>query len=254
MTGQSRVLVVDDDDTVREVLRRYLTRDGHEVIEAADGITGLGLVRSQHPDLVVLDLMLPGMDGLEVCREIRRTSTHPGDHADRTRAGVRSGGRPRIRRRRLRRQAVQPAGTGPAGGSGAGTQPREPSRRQPGAALVTSADGELSADPVSRTARLRGRRAGVDQPRVRPAALPAATSRPGVRPGRDDGTGVGLDVRRPVDRHRPRPPAPGEDRTGPGPPDPDRHGLGGRLPAGPRARRPTRTGETTEQRDAGRST
>ena len=41
MTGQSRVLVVDDDDTVREVLRRYLTRDGHEVIEAADGITGL---------------------------------------------------------------------------------------------------------------------------------------------------------------------------------------------------------------------
>jgi two-component system catabolic regulation response regulator CreB len=71
------VLVVDDDDTVREVLRRYLTRDGHEVIEAADGITGLGVVRSQHPDLVVLDLMLPGMDGLEVCREIRRTSSIP---------------------------------------------------------------------------------------------------------------------------------------------------------------------------------
>jgi CheY-like chemotaxis protein len=70
VTGQSRVLVVDDDDTVREVLRRYLTRDGHEVIEAGDGITGLGLARSQHPDLVVLDLMLPGMDGLEVCRRL----------------------------------------------------------------------------------------------------------------------------------------------------------------------------------------
>ena len=77
MTGQARVLVVDDDDTVRDVLRRYLARDGHEVIEAADGITGLNLVRSQQPDLLVLDLMLPGMDGLEVCREVRRTSTMP---------------------------------------------------------------------------------------------------------------------------------------------------------------------------------
>ena len=47
------------------------------MIEAADGITGLNLVRSQQPDLLVLDLMLPGMDGLEVCREIRRTSTMP---------------------------------------------------------------------------------------------------------------------------------------------------------------------------------
>jgi len=77
VTGRARVLVVDDDDTVRDVLRRYLARDGHEVIEAADGITGLNLVRSQQPDLLVLDLMLPGMDGLEVCREVRRTSTMP---------------------------------------------------------------------------------------------------------------------------------------------------------------------------------
>ena len=77
MTGKARVLVVDDDDTVREVLRRYLTRDGHEVIEASDGITGLNLVRTGNPDLLVLDLMLPGMDGLEVCREIRRTSQVP---------------------------------------------------------------------------------------------------------------------------------------------------------------------------------
>ncbi len=77
MTGQSRVLVVDDDDTVREVLRRYLTRDGHEVTEAADGVTGLGMVRSQQPDLVVLDLMLPGLDGFAVCRAIRAESDVP---------------------------------------------------------------------------------------------------------------------------------------------------------------------------------
>lgn len=71
------VLVVDDDDTVREVVRRYLTRDGHQVIEAPDGPTGLAAVRREHPDLVVLDLMLPGIDGLEVCREIRSASTVP---------------------------------------------------------------------------------------------------------------------------------------------------------------------------------
>ena len=65
------MLVVDDDDTVREVLRRYLSRDGHEVLEAADGPTGLERARTGHPDLVVLDLMLPGMNGLDVCRELR---------------------------------------------------------------------------------------------------------------------------------------------------------------------------------------
>ncbi len=71
------VLVVDDDDTVREVVRRYLTRDGHRVIEAADGPSGLAAVHRERPDLIVLDLMLPGIDGLEVCRQIRSTSAVP---------------------------------------------------------------------------------------------------------------------------------------------------------------------------------
>jgi len=73
----SRILVVDDDPTVREVVRRYLTREGHEVIEATDGPSALSAVRGGAPDLVVLDLMLPGIDGLQVCREIRRSSTVP---------------------------------------------------------------------------------------------------------------------------------------------------------------------------------
>lgn len=73
----SRVLIVDDDETVREVVRRYLTREGHEVIEAVDGPGALTAVRSAAPDLVVLDLMLPGIDGLQVCREIRRSSLVP---------------------------------------------------------------------------------------------------------------------------------------------------------------------------------
>ena len=69
--------MVDDDATVREVVSRYLARDGHEVIERANGIDGLEAARSENPDLVVLDLMMPGMDGLTVCQELRKTSSVP---------------------------------------------------------------------------------------------------------------------------------------------------------------------------------
>ncbi|MEU4823319.1 response regulator transcription factor [Actinomadura citrea] len=72
-----RVLVVDDDPTVAEVVARYLARDGHEVVCVADGRTALRRALDEPPDLVVLDLMLPGMDGLEVCRRLRETSTVP---------------------------------------------------------------------------------------------------------------------------------------------------------------------------------
>ena len=154
--GQSRVLVVDDDDTVREVLRRYLTRDGHEVIEAADGITGLNLARTEQPDLLVLDLMLPGMDGLDVCRELRKTSDVPVIMLTALGPGIGPGGGPGVRGRRLRRQAVQPTRAGTAGGSRAGPQPRQHPARAGCRRWSASADGELSADPVSRTARCRG--------------------------------------------------------------------------------------------------
>lgn len=66
-----RVLVVDDDATVADVVRRYLERDGYTVRLAADGETALRLAADEEPDLVVLDLMLPGIDGLEVCRRLR---------------------------------------------------------------------------------------------------------------------------------------------------------------------------------------
>ena len=71
----SHVLVVDDDPTITDVVSRYLTKAGFIVSTAADGPSALSLVRSAQPDLVVLDLMLPGMSGLEVCRELRATST-----------------------------------------------------------------------------------------------------------------------------------------------------------------------------------
>ncbi|MEV4867926.1 response regulator transcription factor [Streptomyces syringium] len=68
----ARVLVVDDDPTVAEIVTGYLDRAGFTVDRAADGPTALERAAAARPDLVVLDLMLPGMDGLEVCRRLRR--------------------------------------------------------------------------------------------------------------------------------------------------------------------------------------
>lgn len=77
MSGVTRVLVVDDEPTVREVVAGYLRRDGHEVDEAADGPTALALLESRPPDLVVLDLMLPGVNGLDILRRIRASGDLP---------------------------------------------------------------------------------------------------------------------------------------------------------------------------------
>jgi DNA-binding response OmpR family regulator len=66
----AHVLVVDDDPTVSDVVRRYLEQDGCRVRLAADGLAGLAAVAAERPDLVVLDLMMPGLDGLEVCRRL----------------------------------------------------------------------------------------------------------------------------------------------------------------------------------------
>jgi DNA-binding response OmpR family regulator len=67
----ARVLVVDDDHTVREVVVSYLRAARHDVVESVDGEGALEVMRSEPADLVVLDLMLPGIDGLEVCRRLR---------------------------------------------------------------------------------------------------------------------------------------------------------------------------------------
>jgi DNA-binding response OmpR family regulator len=88
---EQRVLVVDDDPTVSDVVRRYLERAGLSVALAADGPAALDAFGAQRPDLVVLDLMLPGLDGLEVCRRLRESDagvpivmlTALGEEADR---------------------------------------------------------------------------------------------------------------------------------------------------------------------------
>jgi len=72
-----KILVVDDEPQIVELLRSYLERDGFTVVQAADGEAALGAVRAGQPDLVLLDLMLPRLDGREVCRRIREAGTTP---------------------------------------------------------------------------------------------------------------------------------------------------------------------------------
>ncbi len=76
MAGK-KVLVVDDDAKTVELVRLYLNRDGYRVITAFDGNEALRLARENFPDLIVLDLMLPGLSGLEVCRILREESDVP---------------------------------------------------------------------------------------------------------------------------------------------------------------------------------
>jgi DNA-binding response OmpR family regulator len=144
--------VVDDDPTVSDVVRRYLEREGFSVGLAADGPAALAAFGAQRPDLVVLDLMLPGIDGLEVCRRMRAVDpalpvvmlTALGEESDRV-LGLEIGAddyvtkpfSPRelvLRVRSVLRRAA------PA-------EPESP-------ALLT--DGDLEVDPARRIVRLRG--------------------------------------------------------------------------------------------------
>ena len=151
-----RVLVVDDDPTVSDVVRRYLERDGFTVGLAADGPAALRAFGQEKPDLVVLDLMLPGLDGLEVCRRMRAAApglpvvmlTALGEESDRV-LGLEIGAddyvtkpfSPRelvLRIRSVLRRAA-PLASAPTS-----------------AALETLVDGELSVDVARRVVRLRG--------------------------------------------------------------------------------------------------
>ena len=70
----TKILVVDDEHSIVELIRGYLEREGFEVFAAFDGQTALSRVRELTPDFVVLDVMLPGLDGIEVCRQLRQFS------------------------------------------------------------------------------------------------------------------------------------------------------------------------------------
>jgi DNA-binding response OmpR family regulator len=74
---QRRVLIVDDEASLREVLTQYLRLEGFLTLEAPDGIEALQIAQRTPPDLIILDLMLPGIDGVEVCRRLREMTAAP---------------------------------------------------------------------------------------------------------------------------------------------------------------------------------
>src|ERR1700738_1984895 len=129
----ARVLVVDDDPLLVRLVRTHLEKAGYRVIEARDGEQALDVAATELPDLVVLDLMLPKLDGFEVCRRIREFSLVPvvmltarGEPVDRVRG---SPPPPRLRAG----PGVHPPRRGGAGGSVAGL--RDGCRRLPGQAV-----------------------------------------------------------------------------------------------------------------------
>lgn len=73
-SARVKILVVDDEPPIVELVRGYLDREGYEVVVAGDGSDAVEIVRAEQPDVVVLDLMLPGIDGIEVCRQLRTFS------------------------------------------------------------------------------------------------------------------------------------------------------------------------------------
>ena len=74
MTEPVRILVVDDEQPLVDLVTSYLRREGYDVLAASDGPTALDMAGTQRPDLIILDLMLPGLDGIEVCRQVRQFS------------------------------------------------------------------------------------------------------------------------------------------------------------------------------------
>ncbi|GAB7386222.1 DNA-binding response regulator ResD [Bacillaceae bacterium] len=75
--GKEKILVVDDEERIRRLLRMYLEREGYQIEEAADGDTALKMALEKDYDLLILDLMLPGMDGIEVCQRLREKKATP---------------------------------------------------------------------------------------------------------------------------------------------------------------------------------
>ncbi|RKT07997.1 DNA-binding response OmpR family regulator [Streptomyces sp. 3211.6] len=175
----ARVLVVDDDPTVAEVVTGYLRRAGHHVHHAADGAAALDSAARHEPDLVVLDLMLPGIDGLEVCRRLRAERPVPvimltarGDEDDRI-AGLELGADDYVTKpfsprelvlrvesvlRRSRAAAPPAPGTGLLTGAGIRLDPQRRRASRNGRELtLTLREFDLLAHLLSHPGRVHGR-------------------------------------------------------------------------------------------------
>ena len=145
-----RVLCIDDDRRLYELLASYLAPNGVTLVHATDGAKGLAALERDVFDAVLLDVMMPGMDGLEVCRRIRQTEPGSDHHADRARRRGRSGGRARAGRRRLRPEAVLAARAAGAAARGAAA------RAAVGASTPRSSSGRVAIDVGARRVRVGG--------------------------------------------------------------------------------------------------
>ncbi len=77
MEKEARILVVDDEERIRRLLKMYLERENYEIDEAENGEEALDMALKEEYDLIILDIMMPGMDGIEVCQELRKTKATP---------------------------------------------------------------------------------------------------------------------------------------------------------------------------------
>ena len=151
------ILVAEDQTDIRELLVMNLRGAGYEVEAVADGPSALASQRERASDLLVLDLMMPGLDGLEVCKALRAREEHADPDAHRQVDRARPGARPRARRRRLPDQAVL-AGRAAGAGEGAAA-PRRPAACRPGNVGGEGRvlrNGDLEIQPAKRQVRFRG--------------------------------------------------------------------------------------------------
>ena len=145
-----RVLIVEDEPDIRDLLAFHLEREGYHVTRSRTGADALRQVRARPPDLILLDLMLPELGGLDVCRRLRqdpRTASVPIVMLTARGRGGRPHPRARARRRRLHRQAVLSEG-----GRGARARRAAPGGARDGAAPVVS--GRLVIDPERHTVQV----------------------------------------------------------------------------------------------------
>ncbi len=167
------VLVVDDEPALRDSIRYMLSREGLRVITASTGQEAIRLAREGRPDVVILDVLMPGLNGFQVCRVLRAESTVPilllsarGEEIDRV-TGLDLGAddyltKPfamaelmaRVRALVRRSRMVASAGTEAEAAGGNGRHPEDQSHERPGTLTV----GDVSVDPARRYATLAGRR------------------------------------------------------------------------------------------------
>jgi len=110
MDAMKRILIVDDEEMIVKTVKAYLDREGFKTYTAADGEAALRAFEEKGPDLIVLDLMLPGVSGIEVTKKIRAQSSVPIIMLTAKAGEAESGRWPGAGCRRLRGEAVQPAG------------------------------------------------------------------------------------------------------------------------------------------------